>query len=132
MASAVRKRRDRARDRNLAKLTSVNPGRDAGPWEDLTRSDCGLIRKAVRDRWPVAQPSRLRLMDTLFGKLKADDKRLVLSVSRTVVTMDQVNCDDEIELIEDLHNSSSQISGDRCGRPANRGMDSQIQNGVLK
>ena len=92
MTSIVRKRKDRYRRLKLAFEPGPVTANPLGPWENLTRADQALIRKAVRGRWDVSQASRDRILGpVLDAALKSKNDRMALSACMTVVTMSAVD-----------------------------------------
>ena len=57
----------------------------------LTRSDVVLIGRAVRGRWLVSEEERHEAVEQLFVTLQSDDVRLVLSVVRVLLMMEEQN-----------------------------------------
>lgn len=59
----------------------------------LSRSDAQLVRRALRERWPVTGEIREKIL-ALIGKKVDDpliDDRALASMARTVLDMDKVN-----------------------------------------
>ena len=107
MTSPARKRSDRSRKR-LAEAESLEiverarqclvctilpptPGDYGAPCAPLTRSDCILIGRAVREGWDVSKSKRRRIIREMMAALDTDDARLILSVARLALAMEKQN-----------------------------------------
>lgn len=55
------------------------------------RKDCQMIAQAVKDRWPIAEEKRLRLIDRLLEIADSNKERHVLSAARALMSMDRDN-----------------------------------------
>ena len=107
MTSPNRKRSDRSRKR-LADAESLeiverarrclvcstlppNSGGYGATCAPLSRSDCVLIGRAVREGWDVPKAKRRSIMRQMMATLETDDARLILSVARLALAMDKHN-----------------------------------------
>ena len=95
MTSPTRKRRSRLREER--KTRDIEAARtDFGPWEELRRSDCVLIGKAVRKRWDVCKASHHRLVEVIIhAVVQPSDDRLAISAAQVAVAMVDSNQADE-------------------------------------
>lgn len=88
MTSPVRRRR---RKHQQAESGRPDPhtdrAQDAGPFENLRRSDAALIGQAARNGWEATEASRERISGNLFEAMGAGNPGLVASVIRAVVEM---------------------------------------------
>ena len=103
MTSPNRKRSDRERkrlseierlelvERAKQTLQSELPGDSRGPCEPLTRTDCVLIGRAIRDGWDVPEAKRLEIVQQTLAALNSDDERLTLAAVRLVIAMEAAN-----------------------------------------
>jgi hypothetical protein len=71
------------------------PEAAAGLWRDANRSDLRLLRRAIREDWPISPARRLTLMDEIhdvfLAARAADDVRLVIAVAWVVVDVANYN-----------------------------------------
>ncbi len=107
MTSPARKRSDRSRKRlsQVEKLEiaervkrcfdiDVSPGDYGANCAPLTRADCILIGKAVREDWDVPEAKRDEIAGQMLAALDSGDNRLALSVVRLTLAMEARNqCD---------------------------------------
>lgn len=103
MTSPFRKRSDRERkrlseierlelvERAKQTLQSELPGDSRGPSEPLTRADCVLIGRAIRDGWDVPEAKRLEIVQQTLQALDSPDEWLSLAAVRLVVLMEAAN-----------------------------------------
>lgn len=104
MTSPTRKRSDQSRKRlsELKALEIVERARQCfvctpkprgygATCALLTRSDVVLIGRAVRGRWPIPEKKCQEILESLFATFQSDDDRLVLSVARVVLAMEEQN-----------------------------------------
>lgn len=103
MTSPTRKRADRSRKRltELERLGVVeraqrylnheSPGDTGEPCVPITRNDCILIGRAIRDGWDVPEAKRLAIIQQVRAALHSDNERLALSAARLVIAMEAAN-----------------------------------------
>ena len=72
-------------------LQNQSPGDSRGPSEPLTRTDCILIGRAIRDGWDVPEAKRQEIVLQTLAALKSDDEWLTLAAVRLVVLMEAAN-----------------------------------------
>lgn len=106
MASPVRKRRDKARQRlkvtEASNRQKVDAEAKAGPFAEASRSDLVMIGLAVRKRWPVPIESRPRIIQNVMdamklrpGESESESDRRALTACRVGVDMVRVTIEDE-------------------------------------
>ncbi len=103
MTSPTRKRADRSRKRltEIERLEFMERaqlclktellGDSRGPCAPLTRSDCILIGRAIRDGWDVSEAKRREIIQQTLVALDSDNDRLSLAAVRVVVLMEAAN-----------------------------------------
>jgi len=50
-----------------------------------------LLRRAIREEWPVAANVRQAIVDELGEGLESNDARRTISIARTFIAMDRAN-----------------------------------------
>ena len=103
MTSPTRKRSDRSRKltqtekleiaeraKRIVRLTE-SPGDYGANCAPLTRGDCVLIGKAVREGWDVPDSKRREILLGMLAALATDNDRLALSVTKLVIAMEATN-----------------------------------------
>ena len=103
MTSPTRKRSDRSRKltqtekleiaeraKRIVRLTE-SPGDYGANCAPLTRGDCVLIGKAVREGWDVPESKRREILLGMLAALATDNDRLALSVTKLVIAMEATN-----------------------------------------
>jgi hypothetical protein len=65
-------------------------GRLCGDWANASRSDLLLLRKAIKEDWPVPVERRRPLLDAVFAQLSREDisVRLALAIIQVAVAAD--------------------------------------------
>lgn len=103
MTSPSRKRADRSRKRltELERLEVVerakrclpaeSQGDSRGPSAPLTRSDCVLIRQAIRGGWDVPEAKREEIIRQTLEALESTDEWLVVAAAQLVILMEGAN-----------------------------------------
>ena len=103
MTSPTRKRADRSRKRltEIERLEFTERaqlclktellGDSRGPCAPLTRSDCILIGRAIRDGWNVSDAKRHEIIQQTIVALNSDNDRLTLAAVRLVIHMEAAN-----------------------------------------
>ena len=99
MTSPQRKRADRARKRlkEVERLELVERAQrllngDTGETcAALTRSDCVMIGRAIRNGWDVPESKRLEIVRQTLAALKSPDERLAVAAAQLVVLMEAAN-----------------------------------------
>jgi len=54
-------------------------------------ADLVLLRRAIREEWPVAADVRQAIVDELGEGLESHDARRTISIARTFIAMDRAN-----------------------------------------
>ena len=103
MTSPTRKRADRSRKRltEVERLEFMERAQrclqNQSPWDSrepcapLTRSDCILIGRAIRDGWSLPNAKRDEIVQQTIAALNSDNDRLTLSAVRLVILMEAAN-----------------------------------------
>ena len=61
---------------------------------DLSKiSDIRLVSRAVRERWPVSDEMRKKIVDSLMTVLIAGEPREIVSACRVLASIDKMNVD---------------------------------------
>ena len=57
------------------------------------RSDIRLVGRAVKERWPISDDMRKRIVDSLMTVLVAGEPREIVSACRVLASIDKMNVD---------------------------------------
>jgi hypothetical protein len=79
---------------------------EGGLGEDLSRSDVRLVARAVRQRWPIPDQVRARLVKNLALIVQeSEDERAVVAAAKVLVAADVLNLEQEKRDLKlpDLH-----------------------------
>jgi hypothetical protein len=61
---------------------------------DLSKiSDMKLVGRAVKDRWPVSDEMRKRIVDSLMTVLVTGEPREIVAATRVLASIDKMNVD---------------------------------------
>jgi hypothetical protein len=67
-------------------------------WSSASRSDLRLLRRAIRQDWPVPEERRQSLLDEVFPLIHRGDTRLAIAVAWVLVEAEAANMRAEREL----------------------------------
>jgi hypothetical protein len=129
-------RRSRKRDRRLAVNGGLRGDREGPPptqsfscaggvggklrgdWETASRGDLLLLRKAIREGWPVPPERRVRLLEAAVAPIYREDapRRLVLAIARLALAAHRHNLDLLERALQDLRRSTPAASARNAGQ----------------
>jgi len=70
-------------------------------WGSASLSDLILLRKAIKENWPVPSERRRPLLEAVFSNLNSENARLVISACQVALTAEEHNQKlDELERAE--------------------------------
>jgi hypothetical protein len=104
-------------------------GQLRGDWENASLGDLILLRKAIKENWPVP-PERCRpLIEAVLSQLHSEDDRLTISLCQVVLTADKHSrILDERDRANTSRSSKKTVVEDCRSLDANRWM----REGILK